>query len=94
MTKELALYRINVNAVCPGAVDTEMLRYCMEETIKNVPEGEKLTIDELRKTWGPPQLGRLIQPSEVAEIVAFLVTNAANIIRGQSINVDAGNTPC
>lgn len=93
LAKELAPYRINVNAVCPGAVDTEMLRYCMEETIKDAPSGEELTIADLRATWGPPQLGRLIQPEEVANVVAFLATDMAKIIRGQSINVDAGLTP-
>lgn len=94
LAKELAPYGINVNAVCPGAVDTEMLRYCMEQTIKDAPAGEEPDIEDLRATWGPPQLGRLIQPEEVANIVAFLATDAAKIIRGQSINVDAGLTPC
>lgn len=93
LAKELAPFGINVNAVCPGAVDTEMLRYCMEETIKGAPKEDRPSIEELRKTWGPPQLGRLIQPSEVAEIVVFLMSDAAEVIRGQSINVDAGNTP-
>lgn len=93
LAKELAPYGINVNAVCPGAVDTEMLRYCMEETIKNSPEGEEPAIEDLRGTWGPPQLGRLIQPIEVAKIVAFLAADEAAIIRGQSISIDGGNTP-
>lgn len=93
LAKELAPFGINVNAVCPGAIDTAMLRYCMDETIKNAPKGEEPTIEDLRACWGPPQLGRLIQPVEVANVVAFLATDAAAIIRGQSISVDAGNTP-
>ncbi len=79
---------INVNAVCPGAVDTAMLRKCMEES-KRLYGGD---IEEMRKTWGPPQLGRLIQPYEVGCVIRFLASDDAAIIRGQAISVDAGNT--
>ena len=92
LAKELAPF-INVNAVCPGAVDTEMLEYCMHQTIAAAPDGQKPTIADLRSAWGPPQLGRLIQPVEVGRVVAFLASDDAAVIRGQSINVDAGNTP-
>ncbi len=91
LSLELAAAGINVNAVCPGGVDTEMLRYCMEETIARIPE-DKPSIDDLRRTWGPPQLGRLVQPVEVGRIVTFLASDAAILIRGQAINVDAGVT--
>lgn len=86
----LAPYGINVNAVCPGAVDTSMLRACMVATEKET--GGKVTVEDCEKNWGPPQLGRLIQPVEVGRIIAFLCSEAAKMIRGQSINVDAGNT--
>lgn len=93
LAKELAPCGIRVNAVCPGAVDTEMLRYCMLKTIEDAPAEAKPTVEQLRATWGPAQLGRLIQPIEVGRVVAFLASDAAEIIRGQSISVDAGNTP-
>ena len=86
----LAPYGINVNAVCPGAVDTAMLRSCMAATEK-ASEG-KISIADCERTWGPAQLGRLIQPVEVGRIIAFLCSEAGAMIRGQSINVDAGNT--
>ncbi|MCI9076855.1 MAG: SDR family oxidoreductase [Dorea sp.] len=92
LAKELAP-TINVNAVCPGAIDTAMLRFCMDRTIEDAPEDEKPTIEELRMAWGPSQIKRLIQPIEVGRIVAFLASDAAYIIRGQSISIDAGNTP-
>jgi NAD(P)-dependent dehydrogenase (short-subunit alcohol dehydrogenase family) len=41
----------------------------------------------------PAQLGRLVQPIEVGRVVAFLLSGQAAIIRGQSINVDGGDTP-
>ena len=88
MALEWAPYGINVNAVCPGAVDTAMLRKCMEESIR-LYGGD---MEEMRKTWGPPQLGRLIQPYEVGRVIRFLASEDAVIIRGQAISVDAGNT--
>ncbi len=86
----LAPYGINVNAVCPGAVDTAMLRACMVATEKQT--SGKVTVADCERTWGPPQLGRLIDPVEVGRIIAFLCSEAGAMIRGQSINVDAGNT--
>ena len=41
----------------------------------------------------PAQLNRHIEPREVGKIVAFLLSDAAIIIRGQSINIDGGDTP-
>jgi NAD(P)-dependent dehydrogenase (short-subunit alcohol dehydrogenase family) len=42
---------------------------------------------------GPAQLGRKVQPIEVARVIAFLLSDEALIIRGQAINVDGGDTP-
>lgn len=87
----LAPYNINVNSVCPGAVDTSMLRACMVATEQQT-EG-KVTVADCEKTWGPAQLGyRLIEPEEVGRIVAFLCMPAGAMIRGQALNVDAGTT--
>lgn len=91
LSKEWAKYHININAVCPGAVDTDMLRYCMEDSVKK--SNGTLTIEECRRTWGAEQLGRLAEPVEIGRIVAFLSSDSATVIRGQAINVDAGTTP-
>lgn len=91
LANELAPHQINVNAVCPGAVDTHMLRSLMQQTVDESDEG--ITVEDLRQSWGPPQIGRLIQPIEVGRVIAFLASDDATIIRGQAINVDAGNTP-
>lgn len=91
MSKAWAEHNINVNAVCPGAVDTDMLRYCMEDAVAK--SNGSLTIEQCRKTWGAQQLGRLVDPVEIGRVVAFLAGDAATVIRGQAINVDAGTTP-
>ncbi len=93
LTRSLALEwaadGINVNAVCPGGVDTPMLAGVADWL------GPRIDVDpgELLASMGPAQLGRKILPSEVAAVVAFLLSDDARIIRGQSINVDGGDTP-
>jgi NAD(P)-dependent dehydrogenase (short-subunit alcohol dehydrogenase family) len=89
MALELAPSKINVNAVCPGAVDTPMLLECAVWITERSGGDPRALV----QTFAPPQLGRLIQPIEVGRVVAFLASDEAAIIRGQSINVDAGATP-
>ena len=80
---------INVNAVCPGGVDTPMLAGVADwlEPRLGMPANEIL------EGMGAAQLGRKISPTEVARVIAFLLSDDAVIIRGQSINVDGGDTP-
>ncbi len=93
LTRSLALewaeHDINVNAVCPGGVDTPMLREVAEWLAPRLGQG----IDALHAQMRPQQLERRIRPVEVGRVVAFLLSDAAAIIRGQSINVDGGDTP-
>ncbi|MDR2767124.1 MAG: SDR family oxidoreductase [Treponema sp.] len=90
LSQELAPYGINVNAVAPGAADTHMLRYSMERTI--ALDGGGVDVEECRKTWGPRQLRRLVDPREVGLVAAFLASERARIVRGQTIFVDGGDT--
>ena len=89
LAAEWATHRINVNAVCPGGVETPMLM-AVAEWITSRQGGDP---KELVQRMVPAQLGRHIQPIEVGRVVAFLLSDAATIIRGQSINVDGGDTP-
>ena len=89
LSAELSASNINVNAICPGGVYTPMLVECAEVVGKRIGEDP----DELIKTMVPAQLGRHIQPLEIGRIVAFLLSDNAKIIRGQSINTDGGDTP-
>lgn len=74
--RELGSRGITVNAVAPGYIDTEMTR--------SLPESVKKTIIE------QTLLKRMGSPSEVAETVAFLASEAADYITGQVISVDGG----
>jgi NAD(P)-dependent dehydrogenase (short-subunit alcohol dehydrogenase family) len=89
LSLEWADKKINVNAVCPGGVATDMLKSVADFLGPRLGQES----DALLKTMVPAQLGRHIQPVEVGRVVAFLLSDAAEIIRGQSINVDGGDTP-
>lgn len=93
LTRSLALEwaaeGINVNAVCPGGVDTPMLAGVAEWLSPRLD----IPADELLAGMGPAQLGRKVHPVEVGRVVAFLLSDDAVIIRGQAINVDGGDTP-
>ncbi len=89
LAAEWAEHGINVNAVCPGGVDTPMLA----EVAAWVGEREGLDPEALHGQMHPAQLGRHVRPLEVGRVVAFLLSERAAIIRGQAINVDGGDTP-
>jgi 3-oxoacyl-[acyl-carrier protein] reductase len=86
-TKALALelgpYSINVNAVAPDFIDTEMLR--------NIAKQEGMYLDDFRKFASAQiPLRRLGTPEDVAGVVLFLVTDDANFVTGQVITVRGG----
>ena len=89
LSSEWANDGITINAVCPGGVDTPMLVAVADWISPRVGVGS----EELLQGMGPPQLGRRVAPIEVARVIAFLLTDDAKIIRGQSISIDAGETP-
>jgi meso-butanediol dehydrogenase/(S,S)-butanediol dehydrogenase/diacetyl reductase len=89
LAREWAGERINVNAVCPGSVATPMLRDVADRLSRETGRSS----NELFAGMVPAQLGRHIQPIEIGRVVIFLLTDAAEIIRGQSINLDGGDTP-
>ncbi len=76
---------ITVNAVCPASVDTTMLRWAAD-----VHKGQSTTEATLA-AWGQGHpLGRVGQPAEIAELVAFLASNKARFITGADFKIDGG----
>ena len=84
---ELARTGITVNAVCPGYTDTDIVR----DAVTNIAAKTKRSEGEARAELASvnPQ-GRLIDPEEVADTVAWLVSDAAHSITGQAIAVAGG----
>ena len=78
LAAEWAEHGINVNAVCPGGVETPML----SEVAGWIGEREGVDPAELLRRMRPAQLGRHVQPIEVGRVVAFLLSERAAIIRG------------
>ena len=76
LAREVSSRNINVNAISPGFIDTDMTRALSEEQIealtKNIP------------------LGRIASPDEVSSVVAFLLSEDSSYITGENINVNGG----
>lgn len=82
MAVDYSAERIRVNCVCPGTVDTPMFRW----TASLDPNPNSVV--EACKAMHP--IGRIAQPAEVAEVIAFLLTDAASFVTGTAIDVDGG----
>ena len=84
---ELAAAGIQVNAVCPGVVDTDLERWGweLEAKFRGVPY-DQVSSEKIEEI----PLGRLEQPDDVADLVAFLASSQSDYMTGQAINVDGG----
>jgi NAD(P)-dependent dehydrogenase (short-subunit alcohol dehydrogenase family) len=89
---DLAPHRITVNAVCPGSVNTDRLNYWEEAQAK----AEGISLEEFRARIVAAAgknipLGRMAEPEDVANMVAFLASEEASFITGQAYNVNGGS---
>ena len=81
MAIELAATGITANAVAPGPTETELFR----ENSPPGSEGEKRFLSII-------PMGRFGQPDEIAAAIAFLASDDAGFITGQSLFVDGGSS--
>jgi NAD(P)-dependent dehydrogenase (short-subunit alcohol dehydrogenase family) len=85
---ELAERGVRVNAVCPGDVESPMIRYQARTYGGGDPEGY---LRDLLKAY-PQKPPRFIRPDEVAELIAYLCSERAAPITGAAISIDFGLT--
>lgn len=88
---DLAPYGITVNAVCPGPINTDRLSYW--ERAKAEELGiplEELRAQIVKAAAQATPLGRIAEPEDVANLVAFLASEEACFITGQAYNVNGG----
>lgn len=85
IAREVARYGITVNTICPGPVDTPTAA-----KYKQAEFGEKIISAMVRHV----PMKRMAQPREIASAAAFLASDAASFITGQSISVSGGLTMC
>ena len=91
MTKQLALelgkHRIRVNAVCPGAIDTEIWDNTDKRNVESVAIPVKWPEGQIPITGGKP--GR---PEDVADVITFLASDAARHVTGVPVYIDGGQS--
>jgi NAD(P)-dependent dehydrogenase (short-subunit alcohol dehydrogenase family) len=84
---QLAKYNINVNAICPGATRTTLY----DRIMKQITEREGLTDAQvIERMDASIPLRRSNTPDDIANMAAFLASDEARNITGQSFNVDGG----
>jgi NAD(P)-dependent dehydrogenase (short-subunit alcohol dehydrogenase family) len=91
LAKRVAKDGIRVNAICPGATDTPMLRVFVarpdqQSTLGRDPE------ELVRQRAGQNPMGRPGRPEEIANAALFLISDEASFITGTALPVDGGTT--
>lgn len=77
LARQMAKHNITANAVAPGVVNTDLIR-------------ANVTPENLERLKGMIPLGRLAEPRDVGQLVAFLVSPAASYITGATVDVNGG----
>jgi dihydroanticapsin dehydrogenase len=87
MALDLAPDNIRVNAVCPGAVWTEIVQRLTREA------GMDRAAADAHPDWGGAHiLKRIAEPREIAQAIVFLASDEASFITGENLMVDGGYT--
>lgn len=89
LAQEVVRRGITVNAICPGWTDTEMA----DEGIREISGRLGISPEAFRRqALAQVPLGRMVDPLEVADLVLYLCSDAAQAMTGQAINLCGGAT--
>lgn len=87
LAMEMAPYRVRVNAVCPGPVYTDFNKKVMSQRAQSLGTTVEEMVERVQKAV---PLGRWGEPEEIANMVAFLVSEEAGWITGEVFTVSGG----
>lgn len=85
--RELAEHKITVNAYAPGSALTPMIKKSAHEIAQEAGKPDQWAIDMFAQGV---TMGRLAEPEDISNVIAFLASDDANYITGQTIVVDGG----
>ncbi len=90
LAQELAPYQVNVNAICPGLVDTERMGHLASVLMPDTLSADEQLTEYTRRSEAAVPLGRLAEGTDVAKMAAFLASDEAAYLTGVSITVSGG----
>ncbi|PYV40853.1 MAG: short-chain dehydrogenase [Acidobacteria bacterium] len=93
LSKEVGPKGIRVNTVAPGFTETEAAQRLIHRLAENAGTDEDGARQGLMDSLGGIPIGRPARPEEVAELVAFLVSERAASIHGSEYVIDGGTVP-
>ena len=85
---ELAEHGVTVNSICPGFVDTQLMRQQISTQAKMNHMPEDKVISEIMLK--PACVKEFTTPQQVADMVAFLVSDSASTITGEAFSMSGG----
>ena len=91
LAQELGPHRINVNAICPGLVDTERLDFIAAALASHGESSEEYRAQMVQEQSTRLPLGRVAVGDDIARMAAFLSSSEADYLTGLSISVSGGS---
>jgi NAD(P)-dependent dehydrogenase (short-subunit alcohol dehydrogenase family) len=93
LANQVAPHGVRVNSIAPGFIETSAAQRLIDRLASNSDTDRDNARKQLMNSLGGIPIGRTGRPEEVAELVAFLVSDRAPYITGSELTIDGGNIP-